>query len=159
MYDHNISRHIYIDVAMAPVAAGTGDTQNGIVIDTAGYEAVLFLLYVGAIVSGGSATLQVQYGTQANGSDMANVPVPTIPETYNTSGSSAVSIPATGASEGWLSVELHRPTKRYVRIAVTRTAQNVTLNGAFVLMAKGTLQPPVQGLTMGNVTPQVIVSP
>lgn len=156
---HNISRHIFADIAMAPVAAGTGDTQNGLIIDTLGYESILFAVYIGPIVAGGSAVIQPQYGTLANGSDQANLPAPGVAESYNVIPSTAVNVPQTGQNQGWLSVEIHRPTKRYVRITVQRVAQNVTINGAVVLMARGAFLPPAQGVTMGNVTPPVIVSP
>ena len=89
---------------------------------------------------------------------MANVPVPTIPRPITFREAPPWRY-AARANKGWLSVELHRPTKRYARITVTRATANVVINGAIVLMAKGGLQPPVQGATMGNVTPQVIVSP
>lgn len=161
MFHHNISRDVYVDIAMAPVAAGTGDTQSGIVIDTSGFEAILFVVYIGTITSTGTATIQVQYGNASNGGDMANVPVPPsgYPETYNIVGSSAVAVPTTGENLGYLSVELHRPTKRYARVQVIRATANVVINGAIVLMARDAFLPPAQGANMGNVTPQVIVSP
>ena len=72
-YQHNVSRNVYNDIAMAPVAAGTGDTQNGIIIDTAGYESIQFTVYFGALTAGAVTTLKVQYGNAANGSDMDHV--------------------------------------------------------------------------------------
>lgn len=161
MFFHNITRHLYVDVAMAPVSAGAaGTAQNGIVIDTSTWESIVFVAYLGTTGGGFTgATIQVQYGNASNGSDMANVPVPANPETYNITPTSYVTVPSGGASLGYLSVELHRPTKRYARIVITPAGGTLTINGAFVLMGKGGFEPPAQGASMGNVTPQVFVSP
>lgn len=159
---HNITRHLYLDNALpTPVSNGAaGTAQYTSIIDTEGYESIAFAVAIGSTGSGFSgATIQVQYGNASNGTDMANVPVPSVPETYNTSGSSSVAVPSGGASLGYLSVELHRPTKRYVRLAITPAGGTMSINGAFVAMARGILEPPSQGVAMGNVTPQVIVSP
>ncbi len=147
MFKHNVSRTIYTDIAMAPVAAGTGDTQTGLTIDTAGYESVVFLVYFGAITATAVTTIKLQYGNASDLSDVADI------------ANSSISVPDTGDNEGWLSVEVFRPTKRYLRVAVVRATANAVINGAVVLMGRATIQPPVQGVTMGNVAPAVLVSP
>lgn len=161
MFYHNITRHIYVDDAIAPVSAGAaGTTQYSNIIDTAGYESIVFVPLLGATGGGFTgATLQLQYGTQAGGGDMANVPVPAITETGQAAQSSSVAVPSGGASLGYLSVELFRPTKRYVRLAITPAGGTLTIVGGVVLMARGAFQPPVQGTNMGNVTPGILVSP
>lgn len=161
MFWHNISRHVYVDEAIAPVSAGAaGTAQDGLVIDTSGFESILFAVSLGASGTGFTgATIQLQYGTLANGSDMINVPVPAVTETGQTAQSSVVNVPSSGASLGYLSIELFRPTRRYARIVVTPAGGTLTINGGFVLMSRGALQPPVQGVNMGNVAPQVFVSP
>jgi hypothetical protein len=148
MTQHNLTRNVFVDVAMAPVAAGTGDTQNGLTIDTLDYESIVFLVYLGALSAGAVTTIQVQYGALANGTDMANI------------ANGAVSVPqASGSNLGWLSVEVHRPTKRYMRVVVTRATANAVINGASVLMGRGGFRPPTIGVSMGNVQPPVLVSP
>lgn len=161
MFWHNISRHVYVDEAIAPVASGAaGTAQVGYTIDTAGFESILIAVSLGASGVGFTgATIQLQYGTQSNGSDMANVPVPAVPETGQTAASSVVNVPSTGQNLGYLAVELFRPTKRYARIVVTPAGGTLTINGGFVLMSRGALQPPSQGVNMGNVVPGVLVSP
>ncbi len=161
MFFHNISRHVYVDEAIAPVTNGAaGTAQNGNTIDTSGFESILFVVALGASGSGFTgATIQLQYGNASNGSDMANVPVPSVTETGQTAQASVVNVPAGGASLGYLSVELFRPTKRYARIVVTPAGGTLTINGGFVLMSRGALQPPAQGANMGNVVPGVLVSP
>lgn len=148
MYLRNISTMIYTDVAMAPVAAGTGDTQNGLLIDTLGAESVVFIVYLGAIVATGTATIAVQYGNASNGSDQASVTNGALP-----------AIVTAGQNLGYISIELFRPTKRYVRVTVTRATANVTINGAIVLLGREGVEPPIQGVTMGNVAPGILTSP
>lgn len=161
MFYRNISRHIYVDEAIAPVSAGAaGTAQNGYTIDTSGYESILFLISLGATGAGFTgATIQLQYGNASNGSDMANVPVPSITETGQTAQSSAINVPAGGQNLGYLAIELFRPTKRYTRVVVTPAGGTLTINGGFLLMGRGALQPPGQGTNMGNVVPGVLVSP
>lgn len=146
MFKHTISQTLFTDVAIAPVAAGTGDTQAGITIDTAGYEAILFGVYLGTITASAVTTIKVQAGDAANGSDMADI-----------SGAS-VSVPDTGDDKLWLATEIYRPTKRYLRVAVVRSTANVVINGGFVLMGRSAIQPAPQGANAGNVTPTVLVS-
>jgi hypothetical protein len=147
---HNITRHLYQDIAMAPVTAGTGDTQTGNVIDTAGFEAIAYQVSLGTLSAGAVTTIKLQEGNAANGSDMADVT------------GSSISVPqATGSNSLWWSAEVVRPTKRYSRVAVVRATGNAVINGANVVMARGANEPPVLGANNagGNVAPVVIVSP
>ena len=148
MFLHNVTRTVYTDIAMAPVAAGTGDTQTGDIIDTAGWESIAFVVYFGTLSAGAVTTIEVQYGSQSNGSDMAAI------------ANSSVSVPqSTGSNQGFLSAEVYRPTKRYLRVAVVRATANAVINGGIVLMGRGGFLPPPQGVNMGNATPAVLVSP
>ncbi len=148
MMNHNVTRNIAIDVAMAPVAAGTSDTQNGLTIDTLGHESIVFVVFLGTLTATAVTTIKLQYGALANASDMADITLAT------------VSVPqSTGSNLGWLSVEVHRPTKRYLRVCVTRATANAVINGAIVLMGRRGHLPPTIGTTMGNVNPTVLVSP
>lgn len=147
MMFHNIHSQVKLDRAMDAVAAGTGDTQNGDVIDTAHYESILFAVYFGVITATAVTTIKVQEGNASDGSDMADI------------ANSSVSVPDTGDSKLWLSYEIHRPTKRYLRVTVTRATANAVINGAFVMLARGGFLPPAQGANAGNVCPGTIVSP
>jgi hypothetical protein len=148
MFQHNISRVLFSDRAMVPVAAGTGDTQNGDTIDTAGYESIVFLVYLGTLTSGAVTTIKLQYGSASDASDMADI----------TSGS--VSVPqSTGGGKVWWSVEVHRPTKRYLRVCVVRATANAVINGAVVLMGRAAIQPTQQGTNAAGFVPTVLVSP
>ncbi len=147
MFFHNISRQLLIDRGIGTVAVGTSDTQCGDIIDTLGYETIIFGVAFGAIVNTAVTTIKVQYGNNSNGSDMADI------------SGATVSVADTGDNLVWLSNEVYRPTKRYVRLTVTRSVANSTINGGFVLMARGDFLPPVIGANAGNTQPTVIVSP
>ena len=134
------------DIAMAPVAAGTTDTQVGLTIDTLGYETITFVVYLGAITSTGTATIKLQADTASGMGTVADV------------ANSSVVVDDTGGGKGYESITIHRPTKRYVRVAVTRATANVVINGAFVILGRAGVQPAAQGTTMGNVNPGVLVS-
>lgn len=146
MIKHTITQTIKTDIAMAPVAAGTTDTQTGITIDTLGYESVVFLVYFGAITANAVTTIKIQADSDSAMGTVADV------------AGSSISVPVAGASKGWLSVEIHRPTKRYLRVAVTRATANAVINGAIVMLGRAGVQPPEIGVTMGNSSPAVLVS-
>jgi hypothetical protein len=138
---------------MSPVAAGTGDTQTGDIIDTFGWESIAFGVSFGALTAGAVTGLKVQYGNQANGSDMADV------------AGSPISIPqATGSNQVWWSAEIYRPTKRYLRVAVVRATANAVINAAMVMMFRSLIGPPTQGPNAGNggggpAGPPILISP
>jgi hypothetical protein len=147
--NHNVTRNLFIDRAFQPIAAGTGDTQYGDVIDAWGWEAISFTVYLGALAAGALTTLKVQYGNAANGSDMADIP------------NSSLSVPqATGGGLVWLLPEIYRPTKRYLRAAVVRGGTgSIAINSGQVQMMRPFTAPPNQGVNCGNVTPNIIISP
>jgi hypothetical protein len=73
---------------------------------------------------------------------------------------SSVNVPqATGSGQCFWSVEVHRPTKRYIRAAVGRAGANAVINGGVVVMVRAGILPPAQGPNSGNVTPPILVSP
>jgi hypothetical protein len=147
MRQHNISRFLSVDRAMAAVAAGTGDEQLGDIIDGSGCESIAFLVSFGGIVANGAATITIQYGTQPDGSDMADIPGAT------------VGVPDSGQGLVFWGSEIVRPTKRYLRLAIVRIAHNVAINGAVVLRGRLGIEPAVQGTNMGNNLPNILISP
>lgn len=146
MQNHQITRNIDIRRAFAPVAAGTGDTQDSTVIDTLGYESIVFMVHFGAIVTGAATDVRLQHGDASDGSDAADV------------AGSKVTVADDQDNLIVLSCEVHRPVKRYIRARVTRAAQNSTINGGYVLLARGEVRPPAKHSTVSN-TATVLVSP
>ncbi|MDG3003242.1 hypothetical protein [Paludisphaera mucosa] len=142
MFRHNITRVVGIDVAIDPVAAGATDA-NGKVIDTLGYESIAFAINIGTITSTAVTGLKIQSGALANGSDMADV------------AGSAVAIADTQSNKVAWSAEVHRPSKRYVRVVVTRATANAVVAGGVAILGRAGYQPAAAGANQAATTPAV----
>lgn len=98
------------DIKVLPVEAATGAGQTTIesaVVDTKGYEGVVFLVAAGTIDSSAVTKLKVQQGEQAGGGDMADLV------------GTGVTIAADDDGQSF-AVEVHKPRERYVRAVITR---------------------------------------
>jgi hypothetical protein len=95
------------------VAAGT-TAVNGDAVDTLGFESVLLKTAFGAIVSGAVTSVKVQY------SDDGSTGWTDIAGTSQTV--------ADTADNTIFITEIHRPVKRYVRVATSRATQNATID-------------------------------
>jgi hypothetical protein len=125
--------------AMVAAAAGTGDTLDGIVIDTAGFENFTFILYLGTITASAVTTAILKQGTLANGSDMAAI--------------TGASISIADTDDGKiLVIEVIRPVKRYLRLSVTRATANAVINGAIAIKNNCPVVPVVQSSNVVSVT-------
>lgn len=116
----NLSKNTQLQRAMDAVAAGTGDSVNGDIIDAQNANGGLdFSLHLGAITATAVTTAKIQHGSVADGSDMADIT------------GASVSIPDT-ADGKLVEIEIAEPIKRYHRIVVTRATANAVINGAQV---------------------------
>ena len=132
-----------ISSAITPTngAAGTSDI-NGSIIDMSGFENLLIIVHMGAIVSGAVTTIKAQQD----------------------------SAPAMGGAQDLLGTELTvtdtdddkafyldivKPQKRYVRVVVPRATQNATLAAVYI-QYNGSKSPVTHG---SNVTGETHVSP
>ena len=145
MFNHNISRNVDIRRAQAPVAAGTDDTQAGLTIDTLGYESVLLAIDFGTITAGAVTDVRLQHGAASDASDMADI------------AGSKVTV-AADQDNLLVLAEVHRPTKRYLRLLTTRATANAVINGGFALLARGATLPPAKHASVSNAC-KVIASP
>lgn len=93
-------------------AAGTTDIESS-VVDTSDCEGVVFILQMGAIVSGAVTSAKVQQGAASNLSDAADL-----------TGTSQT-IADTDDDEVFV-FDVRRPRERYVRLYVDRGTQNAT---------------------------------
>lgn len=121
----NLTPQVRVIRGGAPVAAGTGDTQTFNEIDMRGFEAVRIIVVLGAITSTGVATLRAKAsnttGTYGSG---------TVDLIQDNSGSSPVTSSAqltTGDSNKVLTLEVYRPTRRFIRPEVVRATANVVI--------------------------------
>lgn len=119
---NQLTSHTVISSAITPTAGAAGTSAiNGSVIDTANAEGVLFLVRMGAIVSGAVTSLKVQQGDASNLSDAAD-----IAGTNQTIGDTD--------DEEIFVVDIKKPAKRYVRLVVSRATQNATVASAEALV-------------------------
>jgi hypothetical protein len=116
------------------VAAGT-TTINSAIVDAANYGGVRFEALLGAITTGGSATVKVQSGNLADGSDMADL-----------AGASVAF--ADTDDNAMATIEVRNPRKRYHRCTVVRSTQNTVIDGIVSLLLSPSLPPTTDDSTV-----------
>ena len=119
-------------VLPAAVAAQTLLTSS--VVDMKGFDACSFIASFGDVTLNSVLTLQAQHGDQSDGSDMANIVG--VLATF-TAG-------ATDADDNLLVVEVARPTKRFLRVTLARTAANAEVDGITAVQSNPAESPVVQ---------------
>lgn len=130
--------------AMLPSAGAAGQTAvNSDIIDTADAEGVAFLVQMGAITAGGVQSLRLVHGDAANLSDAADV-----------AGSNQTI--AVASANTLFYVDVRKPTKRYVRLIVSRATQDSTVQSIAAIVYGARSQNPAQG---ANVSGEAHVSP
>lgn len=129
--------HLYTRV-LAPVAAGTGDTQASSTVDMANYDRVRFMVSIGAITSTGTAVVKAQTCTASDGSGAVDI--------------TGASVSFTDADDNKLAiVEVERPQARYVRVVVVRATANVVIELGTATQSAGRNMPVTQGATVMGV--------
>lgn len=123
----NLAHNVSVSRPMTAQAAGTS-TVNGAVVDMQGWDGVLFVALVGAIVSGAVTSLKAQQGAASDASDAADL------------AGTAVAIPDTGDDKVAV-LDIYRPQERYVRPVVVRGTQNATVDGVIAIRYKGRKAP------------------
>lgn len=114
---YNLSEVTRVVVASgAAVAAQTAVT--GATIDTAGCESVRFLAVLGDVTDGSVLTLKAQSGSQSNGSDATDI---------TGCATTAFTAGASNADGKIISLDVVKPTKRYVTPVLTRTTANAVV--------------------------------
>lgn len=108
---------------------GAAGAQNGIVIDTQGWEGVLFSLAIGVITGAGALDAWIQSGSAANGSDAANVASGAITQVLAANQNSVVQI------------SIYRPTNRFVRLQFNQTVNNVQVGAVATLFRRSGVNP------------------
>lgn len=136
----NLSKNVKIVQAATVTAgaAGTADVTSD-TIDTQGYQGIMFIVPMGAIVSGAVTSIKVQQGTASNMSDAADL------------AGSAQTIADT-ADDTTFYTDIYRPTERYVRLIVDRGTQNATVGGIIALLYEPRVAPVTHGTTVGGET-------
>lgn len=114
-----VSEDMKISPAILPSegVAGTDDTINGATLDMQGFESFMAMLVFGVITATAVTTISVQQGDESDLSDATDLEA------------SAQSVAADDDDETYYT-EIIKPTKRYVRVNVTRATANCVIAAA-----------------------------
>lgn len=120
---------------LSTVTAGAAGTSaiNSSEVDLQGAEGVLFIIPVGAIVSGGVTSVKVQHN-DVTATGQADV--------LGTSQSIADT-----ADDTTIYIHLRKPVKRFARVVVSRATQNATIGGIVAVVYGIRTGPVTQTLT------------
>lgn len=134
-----LSEQVQIKAALAATAAGTTNV-TGSIIDTSGFEGVLFIACFGTAAA--DNYIKAQQDTAVGGGTMADL------------AGSAVGV---GSSDEIVWLDLHRPLERYVRAIAVRTTSSTLSWG--VAIPYGAKKQPVDNTTAGTIHGETTVSP
>lgn len=126
------------------VAAGTTDVQSDIV-DTAGFDAVRFIIGFGTITSGAVTSVKVQQNTANSLTGMADLT------------GSAITVADTDDNKMAIS-EIIRPLERYLCLLTDRGTQNAVIDFVIVELFRASSEPVTQD-TATLIAPETWVSP
>lgn len=140
----NLNTSVKVTRCLATTPPGTTDV-NGTVIDMAGFDGVLFVLFAGALSPGQVVLLKAQQGNQPDGSDAADL------------AGSAVGPFADGDSNKGLLLDVAKPTKRYLRAVVDRSTANAGLDAAIAIQYGPSSKPTTHDASI--VAQKVVASP
>ena len=120
---------------MNAVAAGTSN-QNGSVVDTQGYEGVMFVASFGALTATQVTGLKAQQGLVSDGSDMADL------------AGSATGPMGDADGNKTLVLDVFKPMERYVRPVITRSVANAVIDGVVAILYRAKQAPTTQDTTV-----------
>ena len=115
-----LSNQVKLQRVSDAVAAGT-TAINGSVVDTQGFDGVVFVVAMGAITAGAVTSVKVQQGAASDLSDAADI------------AGTSVAIADT-ADNKLVYVEVSHPRERYVRCVVSRATQNAAVDGIVAML-------------------------
>lgn len=113
-------------------SAGTS-AVDGSVIDMqqdGGFDGIAFVAVLGTVVDASVLTLIPRQGAASDGSDAADI-----------SGAATAAVTASTSSSKILQTDTFRPTSRYVRPRLTRTAQNATVQSIVAILYRARKAP------------------
>ena len=145
MIEHNLANHSTLTYPVAAATAGTGDTLTSSSIDTIGHNAVLIGVKFGTITATGAGVVKLQHSSDDGSTDA-----------YADVASSGYSYTASTDSTKAVEIDVYRPTKRYLKVIITRTVANVVIENGFALCYHTEVQP-TQGTTVTS--KKLLVSP
>jgi hypothetical protein len=133
-----LATNVKVVRAMNSVAAGT-TTQNSSVIDTAGYDGVMFITAFGALTATQVTSVKLQDGAAANLSDAADL-----------AGSGSGNL-ADADSNIMVVHDLKNPQKRYCRVTIVRGTANAVIDSVIAILYKGRKPPELTDATVKKI--------
>lgn len=140
----NLLTSVKLDRVQAATAAGTS-AINCDVVDTAGYEGVVFFTTFGTITASAVTSIKVQQGQVSNLSDAADL--------------AGTGITVADDDDGQtFAVEVYRPRERYLRAVISRGTANAVVGEVYALLYGPAVQPVTNTVT-DDVTVEIHISP
>jgi hypothetical protein len=131
----NLLNNIKLDYVAAAVSAGSSIDNDSAIVDTAGFDGVIFLSTITDSVDTGVATLTVEQNTANSTSGMAAL-------------AGAVATATSGANDDLngklLAVDVYRPRERYVRANRTSATANIAYGECLAILYSGIKVPVAQ---------------
>jgi len=128
-----LSKNSKLVLVVTPTAGAAGtDAINGTVIDTQGFRGVMFVVAMGAIVTGAATSIKVQQGTDSTVTDAADI------------AGTSQTIADTAGGKVFYS-DIKNPAERYLRLVVSRATQNATVASAIAILYDPTDAPTTHG--------------
>jgi hypothetical protein len=130
-----------ITPAITTTAGAAASTAvKGAAIDMAGFEGVVAVVTMGAIVTGAATSIKLQHGDTSD-LDTSGTDVEGTNQTVADSDDDKV-----------FYVDLFRPLKRYVRVVVSRATQNATIGSANYIQYGARTEPVAHAAKVGGET-------
>jgi hypothetical protein len=126
------------------LAAGTSDKSSG-TIDTLGYQSVLIRYGMGIITSGAVTSIKLQQSSDDGSSDG-----------YSDVAGTNQTIADTDDNKVF-EIEVHKPGKRYLQVALDRGTQNAVVDFVEAILYNPVYAPSTQDTTVGGT--ETFVSP
>lgn len=131
----NLLNNIKLDYVAAAVSAANNTDNDSAIVDTQGYDGVLFLTTITDSVSTGVATMTIEQNSANSGSGMAAL-------------SGAVATKTSGGNDDingqMLAVDVYRPRERYLRANRTSATANIAYGECIAILYKGNKMPIAQ---------------
>lgn len=133
-----LSEEVSIEIGSTTTAgaAGTSAITAG-TVDMAGYDGIMAIIPLGAIVTGAVTSLKWQQGQQSGMGDAADLLA---------SGQAILD----SDDNKLVYTDLLRPTERYVRVVISRATQNATIGGVIYLKYRSRKRPVTHGTNVSG---------
>lgn len=141
----NLSTMVEVQVAALAAAAGTS-TITSDAIDLQAFDACMFLVPFGTITAGAVTSFKIQQSSDDG-----------VTDGYSDLAGSSVTVADTQSGKVAY-IDVVRPTKRYLKLVISRATQNSVVNNVLALKYIGHKQPVTQGATVMTAS-EISVSP